>query len=189
MRAGNGMTGKDTPGSVPRRPRNGQILDRTDPLTGVANPRAFLECLDAELYRARRYKRPLSLACIDLDNFKKVNEQLGHSAGDELLRFIAQHIVRNVRASDVVGRLGGDELAILLPETGSAGAKAAAEKVRRHLHNAMADSPMAVTLSVGAVTFESPPASAGEAVNVADRLMYEVKGSGKNDVAHQVVHA
>ena len=169
--------------------RNEQILARTDPLTGVANPRAFLEGLDMELYRARRYKQSLSLAYIDLDNFKTVNDQLGHSAGDELLRFIAQHIVRNVRASDVVGRLGGDEFAILLPETGSAGAKAAAEKVRRHLNNAMADSPTMVTLSVGAVTFESPPASADDAVNVADRLMYEVKGGGKNDVAHQVVHA
>ncbi|HEX2090609.1 MAG TPA: GGDEF domain-containing protein [Actinomycetota bacterium] len=175
--------------SLRRHLRNEQILARTDPLTGVANPRAFLEAVDAELYRARRYARPLSLAYIDLDDFKRVNDQLGHSAGDELLRFIAQHVVRNVRASDVVGRLGGDEFAILLPETDSVGAKAAAGKVRRHLNNAMADSPTSVTLSIGAVTFQSPPASADDAVNIADRLMYEVKGGGKDDVAHQSVHA
>ena len=167
--------------------RNEQMLARTDPLTGVANPRAFLEALDEEVYRARRYGRPLSLAYIDLDDFKTVNDKLGHSAGDELLRFIAQHAVRNVRASDIVGRLGGDEFAILLPETGSEGAKAAAAKIRRHLGNAMADSPSAVTLSIGAVTFESAPASADDAIHLADRLMYEVKGAGKNDFAHQAV--
>jgi diguanylate cyclase (GGDEF)-like protein len=168
--------------------RNEQILARTDPLTGVANPRAFREAVEAELYRARRYGRLLSLVYIDLDDFKYVNDRLGHSAGDELLRFIAQHVVRNVRASDLVGRLGGDEFAILLPETDSNGTRAAAEKVRRHLNNAMADSPTPVTLSIGAVTFESPPASADDAVSMADRLMYEVKEDGKNDVAHQVVH-
>ena len=173
--------------SLRRHLRNEQLLARMDPLTGVANPRAFREAVDAELYRVRRYGQPLSLAYVDLDDFKKVNDQLGHSAGDELLRFIAQHVVRNVRASDVVGRLGGDEFAILLPETGSAGARAAAAKVRKHLKNAMADAPTSVTLSIGAVTFESPPASADEAVNVADRLMYEVKSGGKDDVAHRAV--
>ena len=169
--------------------RNEQLLARTDPLTGVANPRAFVEAVEEELYRARRYGRPVTLAYVDLDDFKQVNDKLGHSGGDDMLRFIAQHVAANVRASDVVGRLGGDEFAILLPETGSQAARAAAEKVRRCLYDVMHDAPIAVTLSIGAVTFESPPASADDAVSLADRLMYEVKGGGKNDVAHRTVDA
>lgn len=173
--------------SVRRHLRNEQILARTDPLTGVANPRAFLQSLEEELYRVKRYGRPLSLAYVDLDDFKKVNDQLGHSAGDDLLRFIAQHVFRNVRASDVVGRLGGDEFAILLPETGAAAANSAIGKIRRHLQNAMADAPTGVTLSVGVVTFEAAPETADDAVKLADELMYDVKNGGKNGVAHRVI--
>ncbi|MDP8956568.1 MAG: GGDEF domain-containing protein [Actinomycetota bacterium] len=169
--------------------QNEQLLARTDPLTGVANPRAFLEALDGELYRARRYGRPLSLAYVDLDDFKQVNDKLGHSGGDEMLRFVAEHVEATVRASDVVGRLGGDEFAILLPETDADAAHATAEKIRRLLHRAMDSAPIAVTLSMGVVTFDSPPTSADDAISMADRLMYDVKVSGKDDVGHLAVGA
>ncbi|HEX8100417.1 MAG TPA: GGDEF domain-containing protein [Actinomycetota bacterium] len=164
-----------------------EMLARTDPLTGVANPRAFLEALDNELYRTGRYRRPLSLAYIDLDGFKAVNERLGHSGGDEELRFIAQNIRRNLRASDLVGRLGGDEFAVLLPETGAEGAQAVSVALRERLQRAMEDAPMPVTLSVGIATFESPPASSDEAIRLVDRLMYEVKDRGKDQVLHRVI--
>ena len=164
-----------------------EMLARTDPLTGVANPRAFFEALENELYRTGRYRRPLSLAYIDLDGFKEVNDRLGHSGGDDVLRFIAQNIRRNLRASDLIGRLGGDEFAVLFPETGAEGAKTVSVALRERLHRVMDDAPMAVTLSIGVATFESPPASADEAVRLVDGLMYEVKEHGKNDVLHRVM--
>jgi PAS domain S-box-containing protein len=96
---------------------NEKNLSRLDFLTQIPNRRAFSEILQTEAMRSRRYKRPLSIAYIDLDNFKQVNDQLGHETGDELLRLVAQTIFTNIRGTDTVSRLGGDEFALLLPET------------------------------------------------------------------------
>jgi GGDEF domain-containing protein len=98
-------------------------LSRRDPLTGLLNRRGFRELLTAETKRIARHRRPITLAYIDLDNFKSINDQYGHAAGDELLVAVGQQIARRLRATDSLARLGGDELGILLPETDEAAAR------------------------------------------------------------------
>lgn len=93
-------------------------LSRRDPLTGVANGRYFSELVSVEINRSFRFNRPLTLAYMDIDNFKQINDSLGHSTGDDLLHLVAETIKKNVRSIDIIARLGGDEFAILLPETG-----------------------------------------------------------------------
>ena len=100
-----------------------------DPLTGALNSRAFTEQLQLEVDRAKRYDHPLSLAYIDLDNFKRVNDSRGHLEGDKVLRCVVTEMRKSVRANDVVGRLGGDEFALLMPETDVAAAHATIQQV------------------------------------------------------------
>ncbi len=154
-------------------------LSRTDALTGLLNRRAFVEALDREYARNRRFPRPLTLAYIDVDNFKGINDAHGHAAGDALLVAIAQAMGNSVRDVDSVGRLGGDEFAILMPETDAEASKAAIRKVESKLKESAARR-WAVTFSVGVMTFDTVPDSAEEMVCRADELMYSVKQSGKN---------
>ena len=156
-------------------------LSHTDVLTGLLNRRAFLEGLDRERARHRRFPRPLTLVYLDLDNFKVVNDTHGHAAGDELLRAVAQGMSASVRDVDSVGRLGGDEFAILMPETDSGASRRVVEKVQKRLQEMVAGR-WPVSFSIGAVTFEAVPDSAEEMVQLADALMYEVKQSGKNRI-------
>jgi diguanylate cyclase (GGDEF)-like protein len=107
-------------------------LSRTDTLTGIPNRRAFLESLEIEKNRARRYDHPLTLDYVDLDHFKQLNDTLGHNTGDELLRVVANAMKLDVRQVDVLARLGGDEFAVLLPETGRVAASAAFGKLRSY---------------------------------------------------------
>lgn len=93
------------------------LLARTDPLTGVANSRSFHELAAAELERSRRYDRPFTIACLDLDHFKSVNDTLGHATGDRLLHDVGLVLRAGLRRVDIVARLGGDEFTLLLPET------------------------------------------------------------------------
>src|SRR3954466_2896713 len=154
-------------------------LSRTDALTGLLNRRAFVEALDHESARNRRFPRPLTLAYIDVDNFKGINDTRGHAAGDALLVAIAQAMGNSVRDVDSVGRLGGDEFAILMPETDSEASKAAIRKVESKLKESAAKQ-WPVTFSVGVMTFDAVPDSAEEMIRLADELMYSVKQSGKN---------
>jgi len=154
-------------------------LSRTDGLTGLLNRRAFLEALERERARHRRFPRPLSVAYIDIDNFKKINDTQGHGTGDTLLVAVAEAMADSVRDVDSVGRLGGDEFAILMPETDAEASKAAIRKVESKLRESAARQ-WAVTFSVGVMTFEKVPDSAEEMVRLADELMYSVKQSGKN---------
>src|SRR5712691_11405087 len=105
----------------------------TDELTGLVNRRRFFEALATEIARARELGRPLSLVLADLDEFKRVNDRFGHPAGDEVLKEFAQLMRRHIREVDVAGRLGGEEFALLLPETDLRGAAAGAERLRRSL--------------------------------------------------------
>ena len=163
-------------------------LARTDYLTGVANARYFFELASAELARARRYERPLTLAYIDVDNFKGVNDRLGHSAGDAMLRVLAETIQGRIRRSDVIARLGGDEFALLLPEAGYEAAEAAMRKLRGYLSELAQERGWPVTFSMGVVTCVSPPdVTLDEMVKAADRLMYSVKRSGKNQIRHEIL--
>jgi diguanylate cyclase (GGDEF)-like protein len=156
----------------------------TDALTGLANSREYYRALDRELDRARRTGRPLTVAYIDLDNFKSVNDERGHLAGDELLRSSAATLAINLRTIDVAARLGGDEFALLLPETGEEAARALLGRLRAALLSNMetADPPWPVTVSIGAVTAVGLPSSSEELVHFADEAMYLVKKNGKNGV-------
>jgi diguanylate cyclase (GGDEF)-like protein len=155
-------------------------LARSDFLTGVRNRRAFYEAGENEVRRARRYKRPFAIAYFDLDNFKFVNDTLGHAEGDRLLLTVAGVLRTHTRATDVVARLGGDEFAVLLPETTGDAAQAVFEKLRAALLEAMQEESWPVTFSVGGIVAETPPANFEALVKDADQLMYTVKKSGKN---------
>lgn len=159
---------------------------RSDALTGAANSRAFYETAAAEIVRARRYGHPLTVAYIDLDDFKAVNDRVGHHGGDRLLRRVSDALRAAVRQVDTVARMGGDEFAILMPETGPEGAAAAVRKLaQRAAQNVEGVGP--VTVSLGAVTFCMPPPNPEDLIDRADALMYEAKRAGKNAVRTAVV--
>jgi diguanylate cyclase (GGDEF)-like protein len=159
---------------------------RIDFLTGVRNRRCFIELLNIEINRAHRYEHPFTLVCIDLDNFKTVNDCFGHSTGDIILRLVACTIQENIRVTDTVARLGGDEFAILLPETGPEVAKKILQKVQKINLDVMRNHGWPVTLSIGVVTFKSPPSAVDETLRISDQLMYTAKNNSKNSIRYEV---
>jgi diguanylate cyclase (GGDEF)-like protein len=164
-----------------------RALARTDPLTGAANARTFYEAAAAEAERARRVSRPLTLAYLDLDNFKQLNDRFGHAAGDEALLHVVRTVQQNLRATDLLARLGGDEFALLLPEQGAEGALALLGRLQAILTQEMALRGWPVTLSVGAITFRRPAWDVDLMVQQVDALMYGAKRQGKGRVEHAVV--
>jgi diguanylate cyclase (GGDEF)-like protein len=159
-------------------------LARTDSLTGVANGRLFIEFATLECARQRRYHHPLSIAFLDCDNFKRVNDLYGHPVGDELLRKVAVAITASLREVDVVARLGGDEFAILLPESDQKAASTVLRKLRNGLKSV--GEQYNVTFSIGVVTYLRPPDSVDQMLVAADKAMYEAKRNGKNTSRHKV---
>jgi diguanylate cyclase (GGDEF)-like protein len=157
-------------------------LSRTDALTGLPNARAFHEATATEIYRMRRSGAVLTAAYVDIDNFKAVNDTLGHASGDELLNLVARTMSGILRGTDVVARLGGDEFALLLPGAGLDDAKGRLQAVHNALNSATAGTEPAVGFSIGAVTFTEPPHSSAHMIARADRVMYGVKQHGKNTV-------
>lgn len=162
-------------------------VSRRDDLTGLLNSRAFYEETERILAISRRHGRPLAIGYIDLDNFKAVNDQLGHHAGDELLRRASELLERCVRSGDVLGRLGGDEFAILLPETGPDGTRALLERLRHRLAGMLGEGPVQVTASVGALACITPPEDMEQLIRRADSLMYAAKSEGRNRVRLEIV--
>ena len=158
-----------------------------DPVTGAANNRKFFVLAEQALARAFRSNAPLTIAYIDLDDFKAVNDRYGHQAGDEVLSLVVDVIKREVRQSDLVARLGGDEFAVLLSETGQEESDVVIRRVRWAIESDLAARGREVTISVGVVTFVRPPASTKEMIAAADRLMYRVKSEGKGYIAHEVM--
>ncbi len=159
-------------------------MAETDGLTGLKNSRAFNMALAQEIERSRRYQHVLTLAYIDLDNFKQVNDRWGHEAGDAVLRSVAQTFRRYLRATDVAARLGGDEFALVLPQVSADDACLALEKIRAQLLEAMQERDWPVTFSIGAVTYVRMDLDLKDMVHVADELMYQVKSAGKNAIRH-----
>jgi diguanylate cyclase (GGDEF)-like protein len=162
-------------------------MARTDYVTRVANSRYFAEIASQEIKRAGRYRHPFTVAYLDIDDFKRVNDRWGHSTGDELLALVADTIRNNIRATDMVARLGGDEFALLLPETGYDAAAVVVQKVHGSLLSAMGGKAWPVTFSIGVVTFRTPPDSVDGMLKVADAFMYSVKHSGKNRIKHREI--
>ena len=150
-----------------------------DPLTRVLNARAFSDRLGQELRRNRRYGRPLSLLYLDLDDFKIVNDSHGHQTGDAVLRLVAEAIRGAVRQADIVGRMGGDEFAVLMPETASDVAEAATERLAKSLRAAFQGNP-SVTASIGIVSCTDSAVTPDDVLHKADRAMYEAKSKGKD---------
>jgi len=168
------------------RLRRSEALSVTDDLTQLYNSRYLNQVLRREAKRASRSGRPLSLLFVDLDGFKSVNDRHGHQSGSTALVEAAAVIKRCARETDMVARFGGDEFAVVLPDTGSEGASAVGERVRERVaaHPFLAGNGLnlRLTASVGVATLPDVAASAEELVRAADMAMYQVKGSGKNGV-------
>ncbi len=158
----------------------------TDGLTGVFNHRRFQESLHAELLRTERHQRPMGVLMIDVDFFKKVNDAMGHPAGDELLRRLAQVLGADLRQTDLIARYGGEEFAVLLPETSKHEAMQVAERMRQAVEERINDGstawPQTVTVSIGVATYPEDGKTAEAVLSAADQAMYVAKRQGRNRV-------
>lgn len=158
----------------------------TDGLTGVFNHRRFQEQLQAEILRSERHQRPMGVLMVDVDFFKKVNDAMGHPAGDELLRQLAEVLSRDLRQTDLIARYGGEEFAVLLPETTKSEAMQVAERMRIAVETQINDGktpwPAKVTVSIGVGTFPEDGSSGEQVVVAADQAMYVAKRQGRNRV-------
>jgi diguanylate cyclase (GGDEF)-like protein len=153
----------------------------TDALTGIANRRQLELQLSAFVKRAQRYSEPLSLLMLDIDHFKQVNDQYGHDAGDKVLVELVQQILASIRDADLLGRWGGEEFLLILPQTSVEAGQPLAERIRRNVETHAFPNPRTVTISLGLVTLrkdESPESL----VQRADAALYQAKGSGRNRV-------
>jgi diguanylate cyclase (GGDEF)-like protein len=164
-------------------------LSRVDNLTRIANRLAFYELATAEKNRAQRYRQPITLAYVDLDCFKEINDAMGHDVGDKLLSKVARTMKKSIRQTDAVARMGGDEFALILPNTNKDAAAKVLGKVVQMLNRSMQQNHWPVTFSMGAVTFVTPPESLQEMIKRADEVMYSIKASGKNRLKQEEVAA
>lgn len=161
-------------------------LAQTDSLTALLNRRAFTDMLEREIQQSQRYGFAFTLAYLDIDNFKQVNDQLGHAEGDRLLQKVADVLTQEYRASDYHARLGGDEFAILLAQTNQKQATPALQRLMVGFSSLEASIP-AIGFSIGAVTFqETLPESAEKALAAADKVMYAAKSRGKNQLIQAI---
>jgi diguanylate cyclase (GGDEF)-like protein len=157
-----------------------------DSLTGLLNRQSFDEALNSEINRAKRHAKDLSLLFFDLDDFKKVNDTLGHPAGDAALKAVAKVILKEKRVEDIAARYGGEEMVVILPETGKMNALVLGERIRQKIekmkikykgHN------IQLTMSGGLAAFPVNATSAAALIKCADNALYRAKGSGKNNIS------
>ena len=162
-----------------------RFLATTDALTGVANRRSLLGRAEHEFRRARRYGRPMALLLLDLDHFKKVNDTWGHFAGDEALKALCEVCLESLRGSDMLGRLGGEEFAVLLAETGIQDACGTAERIRHVVEQLEVDwrgRAIRMTVSIGVATIEPTDPDIYSLMRRADLALYTAKDVGRNRV-------
>ena len=160
-------------------------LATSDPLTGLWNRRHFVEVVRGELGRVRRNQAPAALLLMDLDFFKRINDTHGHAAGDEVLRHFTATVNAQLREADVFARVGGEEFAILLPDTPEEGAQALAQRLRRDVEKTAFPSDegtFSVTVSIGISSMTDPEDSLNDLMHRADRALYESKRAGRNCV-------
>jgi len=159
-------------------------MARSDHLTGAVNSRYFYDLLQMEMIRSLRYRHPFTVAYIDLDDFKLINDQFGHKIGDEALRMVVTHLNRQLRKSDVVARVGGDEFVVLLPETDQHAAQHMFARIQTCVLENVKTGSLPINFSVGVITYEDIPDSVDEVITLADELMYSVKRDGKHAVKY-----
>lgn len=160
-----------------------QIEANTDPLTQVSNRRPFLKTLDREFDRARRFEHPISVAMLDIDHFKQVNDSYGHDGGDRALQAMSRLLIGEFRTIDLVGRLGGEEFALVFPETNLVGAKIACERLRKSIQQAQicSDNPsLSITVSIGIAEATEGSPDGPSLLKRADELLYLAKRTGRN---------
>jgi len=163
-----------------------QLLANTDPLTGALNRRSFNQIAEKKMITAEVNRRPYTMVYIDLDNFKTINDTLGHAIGDLVLKTVVDNIQSQIRNSDFLARLGGDEFAILLMDIDQENAKMIVERLQSFLLENMKASEWRITFSIGVLTVLSMPESIDKLVSLADALMYNAKGKGKNAIHYSV---
>jgi diguanylate cyclase (GGDEF)-like protein len=162
-----------------------QLLATRDGLTGLYNHRTFYALLADELTRAKRFKRPVSLLLLDIDHFKRVNDTHGHLAGDAVLRELGGLLGRQARAINRVCRYGGEEITVILPETGLEAAANVAERLRAVVEAQPFDAnsePIRITVSIGVASFPAHADGAAALVAAADTALYAAKQRGRNRV-------
>ena len=171
---------------------NFTVYLKSTELTGLYNRRHFMSILQNELERSKRTKNPISVALFDIDDFKHYNDTLGHVKGDKLLQELGMLLMKQVRTIDTVGRYGGEEFIVVLPETKSNEAKVVAERIRKaietHHFESEENQPSGrVTISLGLVTCMNGTLTEEEMIKSADKNMYKAKAAGKNKVVATVV--
>ncbi len=162
-----------------------QIEANTDPLTQVSNRRPFLKTLETQFDRAQRHGLPMSVAMLDVDHFKRINDTYGHDAGDKTLQQLSRMLIREFRTIDLVGRLGGEEFALVFPDTDLIGAYAACERLRSTIQASeiLADANrIRLTVSIGLTEISEQASAAAALLKRADELLYVAKNSGRNQV-------
>lgn len=165
-----------------------KLTSLTDPLTKLGNRRSFQHDLEAAVAHCKRHLEPLSVAYIDVDNFKKINDERGHNTGDCVLSLIAEIIRNLLRAEDRSGRLGGDEFAIIFWDTDEGAIKHSIERIKFALDRAMSENKFDVTFSIGCVTLKGRAlVEANALLHDADQLMYQVKKDAKNGIRYMVL--
>ena len=160
-------------------------LASRDPLTGVANRRHFFERAGEEHARSRRYERPLSILMLDIDHFKRINDRYGHTRGDEVLKTLCDATRSRLREVDLLARIGGEEFAILLPETNKAGARIVAERLREFVAGLKVKTEGAEirwTISIGVAVRLPADTAIAECLKRADEALYRAKERGRNRV-------
>lgn len=169
--------------------RNQQYQARTDGLTGLFARRAFEDRLKHDILLAQRRKGCLTLAYVDVDDFKAVNDAHGHAGGDRVLREIGRVLKESIRFTDTAARVGGDEFALVFPDADAQGAHQIVSKLNQELHKALVAHNWKVTCSIGVVTFMDSAISVEHAIAAADEVMYRVKHQGKGAVEFSVFEA
>jgi len=161
-----------------------RILANTDPLTGALNRRSFNQIAEKKMIVSEVNRRPYTMVYIDLDNFKAVNDILGHATGDLVLKTVVDMVQKEIRSTDFLARLGGDEFAILLTDIDQEHAESIVQRLQSALLEKMETNDWGITFSIGVLTVLSMPESADKLVSLTDALMYEVKVKGKNAIQY-----
>ena len=175
-------------GNVSELAKEADMLERLaclDGMTGLNNRRHFLALADMEWSRVKRYGRPLAALMLDIDFFKSVNDRYGHPAGDEVIKAVADILQKQKRSSDIAGRMGGEEFALLLPEASLESAAAAGDRLRRLVADRpidVGDDHLQITISVGAAACHGETCDIEQLLKEADMALYQAKRSGRNRV-------